>query len=129
MYKLVNNGNASGFCHLNNQWGISKSHINNCTWRVVYALFQFRNYYIRWPTKNKIRIKSIRNQDRKEFLGVVENVDSMDIVLQYKPGGVFHGKHFYTLKKRYSIDVCAVCNLQKRFIYTLADFSNTTHDL
>ncbi len=37
----------------------------------------------------------MRNQDRGGFLGVIEKVDGTDIVLQYKPGGVFHGEYFY----------------------------------
>lgn len=71
----------------------------------------------------------MRNQDRKGFLGAIRKVDGTDIILQYKPGGVFHGKHFYTRKKHYSIDLYAVCDSQKRFIYSLTGFSNTIHNL
>ena len=63
LYKLANDGSASGFRHSSNQWGVSEGHINNCTRRVVYALFQLRNSYIRWPTENERRIESMRNQD------------------------------------------------------------------
>lgn len=70
----------------------------------------------------------MRNQDQKRFLDIVGKVDDIDIVLQYKPGRIFHRKHFYTQKKRYAINLCAVCDLQKKFIYTLAGFLNTTHD-
>ena len=52
----------------------------------------------------------MRNQDRKGFLEVIGKVDDTDIVLQYKLGGVFHEEHFYTRKKRYSIDLYAVCD-------------------
>lgn len=55
-------------------------------------------------------------------------MDGTDIILQYKLGEVFHGEHFYTPKKRYSIDLCVVCDSRKQFIYSLTDFSNTTHD-
>ena len=61
----------------------------------------------------------MQNQDRKGFLGAVGKVDGTDIVLHYKPGGKFHGEHFYTRKKRYAIDLCAVYNSNKQFIYTL----------
>ncbi len=70
----------------------------------------------------------MRNQDQRGFFGVIGKADSTDIVLQYKPDGVFHGEHFYTWKKRYAIDLCAVCDSQKQFIYSLIGFSNTTHD-
>lgn len=78
--------------------------------------------------ENKRQIESIKNQDCERFFGTIEKVDGKDIILQYKLGGVFYRKHFYTWKKRYSIDLYVVCNWQKRFIYTLASFSNTTHD-
>ena len=64
----------------------------------------------------------MRNQDREGCLGAIGKVDGTDIVLQYKPGGVFHGEHFYTRKKRYSIDLCAVCDSRKRFLYSMEDF-------
>ena len=70
----------------------------------------------------------MRNQDRGGFLGVIGKVDGTDIVLQYKPGRVFHRDHFYTRKKRYAIDSYAVCDSQKRFISSSVRFSNTTHD-
>lgn len=41
----------------------------------------------------------MRNQGREGFLGAIGKVDGTDIVLQYKPSGVFHGEHFYTRKK------------------------------
>lgn len=52
----------------------------------------------------------MRNQDQKEFFGAIEKVDGIDIILQYKPGGVFYGKHLYTRKKRYSIALYTVCD-------------------
>ena len=128
LYKLANDGSASGFRHSSNYWGASEGHINNSTRRVIYALFQLQDSYIKWPTENEKRSENMRNQDREGFLGAIGKVDGTDIVLKYKPGGVFHGEHFYTRKKRYSIDLCAVCDSQKRFIYSLTGFSNTTHD-
>ncbi len=48
LYKFANNGSASGFCHSNNYWGASKGHhINNSTQKVVYILFQLRDFYIK----------------------------------------------------------------------------------
>lgn len=100
LYKLANDGSVSEFRHLSNQWGVFEGHISNCTRRIVFALFQLRNSYIRWPTDNKRRIESMKNQDREGFLGAVEKVDGTDIVLWYKPGGVFHGEHFSFLQSK-----------------------------
>lgn len=71
----------------------------------------------------------MRNQDWKKFLGIIKKIDNIDIVFQYKPSKVLNKKHFYNQKKCYSIDLYVVCNLQKRFIYILANFWNTTYNL
>ncbi len=35
---------------------------------------------------------------RKDFTGAIGKVDSIDIVLLYKPGGDLIGEHYYTWK-------------------------------
>ena len=95
LYKLANDGSASVFRHFSNYWGASDGHINNFNQRVIYTLFQLRDFYIKWPTENEKRSKNVRNEDRKQFLCAIRKVDGTDIVLQYKPGRVFYGEHFY----------------------------------
>lgn len=41
---------------------------------------------------------------------MIGKIDGTDIILQYKSGEIFHREHFYIWKKRYSIDLCMVCN-------------------
>lgn len=61
LYKLANNGSACGFRYSSNYWGTSEGHINNSTRRVVYALFQLRDSYIKWPTENEKWSENMRN--------------------------------------------------------------------
>lgn len=68
------------------------------------------------------------NMERQGFGGVVGKVDGTDIVLKYKPGGVFDGEMFWNRKKRYALDVCAVCNSKKEIIYFLTGWPNSQHD-
>lgn len=71
----------------------------------------------------------MKNQDCKQLFDIIRKVDDIDIIFQYKLSRVFYGEYFYTWKKCYFIDLYVLCDLQKRCIYTLASFSNTTHDL
>lgn len=71
----------------------------------------------------------MKNQDWIRFLNIIKKFDVTDIILKYKPVKIIYGERFYTVKKRYFIDLYMVYNSQKRLVYTLAGFSNTSHDL
>lgn len=128
LYKLAHDGSGSGYVPASGQWGVSEGHISNCVRRVVYALFQLREKYIRWPLEDERRNESLANQERAGFLGAVGKADGTDIVLHYKPGGELLGEHFFNRKKRYAIDLCAICDSDKRITYMLTGFSNAMHD-
>lgn len=66
--------------------------------------------------------------EQERFSGVVGKIDGTDIVLHYKPGGIFDGEMFWNWKKRYALDVCAVCNSKKEIIYFLTGWPNSQHD-
>lgn len=51
-----------------------------------------------------------------------------DIVLKHKPGGNYNGEVFFTRKKVYALDLCAVCDSDKRFTYILAGWPNSQHN-
>ncbi len=130
LFKLGHDGSASGFVPGSNQLGVSEGHISNCMHRVIHALFQLRNkyLYITWPTSSERRLESPENQMRKGLTGAIGKVDGSDIVLLYKPGGDLIGEHYYTRKNQYSIDLCAVCNSSKKFIYAITGYPGATHD-
>ena len=62
------------------------------------------------------------------FIGVVGKVDGTDIVSGFKPRGEFKGELFYNRKNRYALDLCAVCDSDKKFTYILAGWPNSQHD-
>ena len=128
LYKLAQNGSGSGFKPSSSQWGVSEGHIYNCTRRVVYALFQLRERCIRWPSPESRNRESFINYDRAGFVGTVGSLDGTDIVLDNKPGGEYKGEQFFNRKKRYAIDLCAICNSDLTFTYYLTGFSNAAHD-
>lgn len=49
-------------------------------------------------------------------------------MLHYKPGGELLGEHYFNRKKRYAIDLCAVCDSNKKITYMLTGYSNAMHD-
>ena len=74
---------------------MSEGHTNNDIRRVIYALFQLRDKYICWPSREARRLESLQNQEQAGFLGAVGKVDETDIVLHYKPGGKLLGEHYF----------------------------------
>lgn len=68
------------------------------------------------------------NQERAGFLKAVGKANGTNIVLHYKPKGELLGEHFFNWKKQYAIDLCAICDSDKRIIYMLTGFSNAMHD-
>ena len=128
LYKLGHDGNASSFIQSASYWGVSEGHMHKTTSRVVEALCNLKDKVIEWPNEDEKRRESMKNDSREGFLGCVGKVDGTDIVLKYKPGGVYDGEIFFTRKKKYALDLCAVCDSSTRFIYILAGWPNSQHD-
>ena len=70
----------------------------------------------------------MKNSDWEGFFGAVGKLDGTDIVLKFKPGRIFKGEIFFNWKKRYALDLCAVYDSSKRFIYILAGWPNLQYD-
>lgn len=100
----------------------------NSTWRVVHALAQLKSRYIKWPDANSRQVKNMTNMEQEGFSGAVGKVNGTNIVFKYKPGGIFDGKMFQNQKKRYVLDLCAVCNSKGEIIYFLVGWPNSQHD-
>lgn len=109
-------------------WGVSEGHIINCTKRVILALCKRRDEYVQWPDAQERRLESMKNDARAGFLGCVGKADGTDIVLDRKPGGQYDGEHFFNRKKRYAMDLLAVCDSRRMFTYMLSGWPNSQHD-
>ena len=128
LYKLGHDGSASSYIQSASYWGVSEGHMYKTTSRVVEALCNLKDKVTEWPTEDEKRMESMKNDFREGFLGCVGKPDGTDIVLKNKPGGAYNGEIFFTRKKKYALDLCAVCNSSKRFIYILAGWPNSQHD-
>lgn len=94
---------------------ISERHILKAITRVVKALFNLKDKVISWPDAQKQLYESMLNDEREGFIGAVGKVDGTNIDLKFKPGGTFKGEPFFTRKKRYSMDLYAICDFSKQF--------------
>ena len=128
LYQLGHDGNSKSFMNTATFWGVSEGHIYNCSKRVIKALCNIRDVFVRWPDASKRVLESLRNDTREGFIGAIGKVDGTDIVLHYKPGGKYLGETFWNQKKRYALDLCAVCDSSKSFTYMLAGWPNSAHN-
>ena len=82
----LSDGNRAGFIPLASTFGCSEGHVFDCVTRVVEALADSKDQFIRWPTAADRRKEAEKNRVRAGFLDVVGKVDGTDIVLEHKPG-------------------------------------------
>lgn len=78
-----------------------KGNMYDCTLQVIGALCNLKDQFIIWPNEDKRKIENMRNSDREGFLGTVGKLDGTDIVLKFKPGGIFKEEIFFNRKKCY----------------------------
>jgi hypothetical protein len=55
-------------------------------------------------------------------------MNEIDIVLFIKSSEKYDDELFFNRKKRYVLDLCAICDSNKKFIYYLIDWFNSQHD-
>lgn len=128
LFKLGHAGNASGVKKSAATWGVSEGHIVNCTWRVVQAICNIRDNFVKWHDRRGRLTESFENDTREGFIGAVGKIDGTDVVLEYKPCGDYQGESFLNRNNKYALDLCAVCNCRKEFTYYLAGWVNSEPD-
>lgn len=127
-YKFGSDGNACSLASGASKWSISKGHMYDYTLQVIEALYKLKDQLSIWPNQNKRKMESMKNNDQKGFFGTVGKLDSTDIMLKFKPGEDFKVEIFFNRKKRYALDLCAVCDSSKGFTYILASWPNSQYD-
>ena len=128
LHKLGNAGSACTFIKSAGNWATSEGHIHKCTKRVVLALCNLKDERIRWPTAKEKTRESMKNDDRAGFIGCVGKVDGTDCAFYEKPGGDYVGEVFFNRKKRYAMDLCAICDSSNRFTYVYTGWPSSLHD-
>ncbi|KAE8195680.1 hypothetical protein CF328_g4359 [Tilletia controversa] len=111
-------------------WGTSEVHVFNCVRRVVTALASLKDSWIVWPDAAARILESADSKKRAGLKGVIGKLDGTDIVLYERPGecGELNGDEFFNRKRRYAINLTAVCDRRSRFIYTLVGWPGSVHD-
>lgn len=61
------------------------------------------------------------NDERKEFIEIVYKIDETNIVLAYKFEDDYQREIFFNRKKRYALNLCAICNDRKEITYMLTE--------
>lgn len=73
-------------------------------------------------------MECMKNSNWKGFLSVVGKLDGTNTLLKFKLEKIFKGEIFFNQKKRYALDLCAVWDSLKRFIYIYIDVPNLQHN-
>lgn len=63
---------------------------------MVETLFNLKNQLITWPNSYKQLHKSMVNDERGRFIGAVDKIDKIDIILKFKSGSHFKEELFFT---------------------------------
>ncbi|POW02539.1 hypothetical protein PSHT_12080 [Puccinia striiformis] len=123
--RLGSNGNGSAVYRLRNLFQVGYGTINLYTCRVITAVYEFRSSMITWPTEAE-RLELSQVMQEEGFPGCVGFVDGTTIPLSQKPPK--DGSHYWDRKKRYSISVTLICDVNKKFISYLAGYPGSCHD-
>jgi hypothetical protein len=129
LYRLDHDDNVSEFLITAIFWDVSKEHIFDCIKRVIETLCRLKNRFVRWSdVKVRTRESLINNKRENEFIDVVRKMNEIDIVLIIKSEDAYEDELFFNRKKRYVLNLCAICNFDNKFIYFLCDWLNSQHD-
>ncbi|KAI7934703.1 hypothetical protein MJO29_015966 [Puccinia striiformis f. sp. tritici] len=123
--RLGSNGNGSAVYRLRNLFQVGYGTINLYTCRVITAVYEFRSSMITWPTEAE-RLELSQVMQEEGFPGCVGFVDGTTIPLSQKPPK--DGSHYWDRKKRYSISVTLICDVNKKFISYLAGYPGSCHN-
>ncbi|KAE8243924.1 hypothetical protein A4X13_0g6885 [Tilletia indica] len=128
LHRLGTNGSGASVRVDAGQWGVSEGHVLDCVRRVVTVLASLVDDWVRWPDPTG-RSEESRNAERRSGLrGVIGKLDGTDIVLYERPGGTLNGDEFFNRKRRYAINLSAVCNHKLEFTYILVGWPGSVHD-
>jgi hypothetical protein len=129
LYRLDHNNNESEFLSIVIIWDVFERHVFDCIKRVIEALCRLKKRFVRWSNERaRIRKILVNNIRQDEFIKVMRKMNEIDIVLFIKSNEKYDDELFFNRKKRYALDLCAICDFNKKFIYFLSDWFNSQHD-
>jgi hypothetical protein len=123
--RLGHNGNGVALERTMLLWGISKGTCCLYTSRVLLALSDLSDRYVRWPSQSERRAIS-RRMEQRGFPGCVGFIDGTTIPLAQKPA--VDGDCYYDRKHRYSVNAQVVCDDRRRIINFFSGWPGSSAD-
>ena len=117
LFKFDNANEKINFVKFAITWNVSKNHVYNCTRRVVLTFFNLKKRYITWSNEKKKKHENMKNDNRVDFIDCVEKIDDIDIILNQKSSDEYFDEMFWNKKKKYVMNLCAICDFSKKFTY------------
>ncbi|KNE91263.1 hypothetical protein PSTG_15328 [Puccinia striiformis f. sp. tritici PST-78] len=123
--RLGSNGNGAAVTQLKTLFNIGYGTINLYTMRFIKIIYKKKSLLASWPTQEE-RLEMSQVMQDEGFPGCVGFVDGTTIPLSQKPP--VDGNHYFDRKKRYSISLTLVCDINKKFVSYLAGYPGSCHD-
>ncbi|KNZ62672.1 hypothetical protein VP01_12383g1, partial [Puccinia sorghi] len=122
---LGSNGNGAAVLRIKNLFQVGYRKINLYTTRVIKAIYNMQAQLESWPTQEE-QVELSQFMQEEGFPGCIGFLDGTMIPLSKKPS--IDGNHYYDCKKRYSISLTLVCDVNKKFTSYLAGCPESCHD-
>ncbi|OXU16720.1 hypothetical protein TSAR_004974 [Trichomalopsis sarcophagae] len=103
-------GTPDSYRSITSKFGVVNATAWSCTYKVVRALCNYRNYFIRWPSHAEAQEIFARIEQRFGFPGVIDALD---------------GNAYINRKGKHSIQLQVICNDRLEFIHCYAAWSCT----
>ncbi|POV95016.1 hypothetical protein PSHT_15882 [Puccinia striiformis] len=117
--------NGAAVTRLKTLFNIGYGTINLYTMRFIKIIYKKKSLLASWPTQEE-RLEMSQVMQDEGFPGCVGFVDGTTIPLSQKPP--VDGNHYFDRKKRYSISLTLVCDINKKFVSYLAGYPGSCHD-
>ena len=107
---------------------ISKGAVDKYLWRTIAVISRLLPTYVKWPSAEERSIERDMRDEGVEgiFQDCVGFLDGSIIILREKPQ--MDPEAYFSRKKEYGINLQAVCDWERRFIFASLGYTAATHD-
>lgn len=125
LYCLGTYGNAASVQHVATKFGISEGSVVNFTSRIIFALRQASELWIKWPSKEE-RLMLGTEMALKKLPKCVGFVDGTDIILADAP--TQNKDVYWSRKKKYCLQAQIICDHKKIIRDLFVGYPGSVHD-
>ena len=96
--------------------------------RCIIALVLLLPYFVQWPIPGSRKYRRMRTEieARTGFPGCIGFLDGTDMTLQYGPS--YYGETYFTRKKKYALNIQAICDEQRQFTFVSSGYPESVSD-